>query len=278
MDNLDNQTQENEQLEQDPNLEQVVDNQEDNNQVDNNQVQNQENPKEVKQRESLRDRYTKMEKSYNELRSFSDKRYNESIKQMQEMQKQLEYFSPYKDALAQALEQKKQAELQKLYQENPIEAQKKIAEEAARQREEQLQKQYAPIQEQFERMQNEQFVNQTVTQLEQTYGKEIFDQVKEPMAQILQSVEQNAGKEAANLLARNPNELFHMAFGKVALDYVMQQRQQKQVGATNQNRAQQFARGVAKPQGNSRQVTSLDSLSDAELEKMHYQSLANQYK
>lgn len=230
-------------------------------------------------RQERADRLEKVERSYNELRSFSDKRYTEAQRQTQALQEQLKFFEPYKEALAKAIEEKKQQELKTLYEQNPLEAQKRIAEDAAKQREQQLMQQYAPMQEQLQKVQDEQFVSQVESHLETTYGKQMYEAAKIPMGQILETV----GKEnpqAAELLARNPDALFNMAFGQVAIAELKRMSQEKktatQVGQQNQNRATQFANGVAKPRSQRSQDSSFNDLSLSELTKLHYAELAKE--
>lgn len=262
-------------------LEEEVENQEPEVQLDENgnelvtEVKTDDKP-EVK-RESRADKYAKLEKSYNELRSFSDRRYNESMKQMKELDEQLKFFAPYKEALAKAIEEKKQAELQELYKTNPIEAQRRIAEDAAKAQEAALNAKYGPMQEQIERAKSEEFVGQTINYLSETYGQQMFEAAREPMGAILSEVAENAGKDAADLLARNPDALFQMAFGRVALEQIRKINNGKKVSTNNQNRATQFANGVAKPTTSAqRQSTSYDKMSDEELERLHFESIAKQ--
>lgn len=240
---------------------------------DNNQNNTQDNSTE--KRETRAEKYEKLEKSYNELRSFSDKRYNESLKTMEALKKELDFFAPYKDALAKAMEEKKQEELRALYEKDPLEAQKRLVADATKAQEAQLRAQYEPVQQQMEQAKNAEFANQAIDYLQKTYGEEVYKAAEGPMEQILTETMQTQGPEVARLLAQNPDALFNMAFGRVAINYIRQNNATKAQAATNQNRAAQFANGVSKPNNvSSRQVSNANEMSDEELEKAFYAELA----
>lgn len=205
--------------------------------------------------------YDKSQKSYEELRSLNDRRFNE-------MQKKLEFFSPYEQALKKALDEKKQAEMQGLYQQNPLEAQRRMAEEIAQQK-------MAPYQQQMESLMMEKQLGNTIEYLQTTYGQEAFNTLRGPMSEILNRTTQTQGQEVSNLLAQNPDALFKMALGEQFLAEVKNNNQAKQVGTANQNKAVQFAKGTAKPVGNSKGTTTgYENMSDKELEALAYEQLA----
>jgi hypothetical protein len=234
--------------------------------VDSSQVTQQEKPV---QRES---RYEKLNKSYNELRSNSDRRYNEALQQQKQLQSELQFFAPYKEALKKALDEKKAQEQAALYQQNPMEAQRRMAEEIAAQK-------IAPIQQRYEQMEAVQQTNEVVNYLQQNYGTQAFEAMKAPMAQVLTNVTQNAGPQAAQLLARNPDTLMEIAVGQAYLAQIKSQRQAQVQGNQNQQKATRFAQGTAKPVASSnKNVTSFDNMTDAQLEAAAYAEMAQKYK
>ena len=209
----------------------------------------------------LENKHKMTEKSYNELRSFSDRRYNQ-------LNKELEFFAPYKDALKAAMDQKKQQEFQQLYQQNPIEAQRRLAEQIA-------QEKIAPFQQQFQEMQNNQVISETVNYLTSTYGKEVFESMRAPMAEILNETHQSLGPQVAEVLARRPDALMQMAVGRAYLQQVSQNQTKIAQGQSNQQKATKFAQGTARPNTSAtKEINSYGNLSDKELEKLAYEELA----
>lgn len=266
MDNLENQTQETE-VSTTPEVQEQTPEQ-------GQDVQNQGQVEKTRRGEG---RYTKLEKSYNELRSFSDRRYSDSQREINELKKQLEFYSPYKDALTKALDDKRQQELANLYQQNPLEAQRVMAQQIAEQERQRIQEQMMPIQQKLAEFENKETIDRTVDYLQSTYGEQAYTAMRPVMSELLIETQQTQGPQVADLLARNPDALFQMAVGRAYMSEISKTQQKQQQGTVNQNKAVQFAKGTAKPAGPSQKaVTSYENMSDAELEKLAYAELLKQ--
>ncbi len=248
------------------NTEQNVENTETNETVtnENNGDNNQVKP------EKRETRSDKQAKAFRDLQSRYDRELIQHKQEQSKIQQELAVFAPYKEALLKALNEKKAKEQEELYAQNPMEAQRRMAEEIAQQK-------MAPIQQRFQEMQVREETDQAVNYLQSTYGKQAYDAMESPMAQVLESVAVNAGPEAARLLARNPDTLFQIAVGQAYMADLNARRQQQAVGNKNQQAAVKFAQGTARPgQATNRQATAYDQMDDKQLEKAYYEWLGKQ--
>ncbi len=181
-------------------------------------------------------RYAKLEKSAAEYRSFSDRKINElteKLKQLEERNKPLDAQN------AKTEEEKRRIELAQLWNKNPLEAQRLLAEQAANAKLE-------PLQQYIQQKQNEEIADSSINYLKTTYGDQAFKNTESVMATILDNTSKNLGKEASDLLVQNPDALFRMAVGEMYIQNMYKQADGKAAGAQNQEKALRFANGTAR--------------------------------
>lgn len=188
-------------------------------------------------------KYDTMKKSYDELRSFTDRKNNEYVSKIKAMEDRMKTYQPYDEYLPQlkaVLEQKRLQDQQQQYQQNPLQAQQQAMEQMLNER-------LAPFQQQQAQQQNESTVNESINFMKTTYGEEAFKEVSPYMANILENTRQSHGDEVADILARNPEHLFTTAFGQLALNKIKEFNSQKQAGTQNKANLAQQSAGVARP-------------------------------
>ncbi len=258
MDNLDNdQTQEQEVAEQ---TSEPVEQTSDNSQEVTEPKQNREG------------RYSKLEKSHNEYRSFSDRKINELSSRLKEYETKYKPLEPFLGELQKTLEDKRQEQLAQQYQTNPLEVQKMIAQQIAQQ-------QMQPYQQQMETLMNEKTVSDTINYLQNSYGEEAFKSMQPEMASLLTEVKETKGQEVADLLAREPDALFQMSVGRAYITEMKRRGQAKQVGNANQQKAVSFANGVSRPNSASPKGSSdYENMPPEQLKKLAMEELSKRYQ
>lgn len=250
-------------------------------QVDNPQAQ-EAVKKEIIKKKDYRDMYEKSQKSAEHFRQVNDRRFSETQKTIKALEAQLQKFASYEKLLAQATEAQQKAELEKLAETNPAAYYQKlveleVAKQAKAQQPQQQGQQEQPI--------DENYVENVIGYLQQSYGENIYKATEQHMARILTETAQvnPAGYE---MLRRQPDALMKLAIGEAYLaEYnqkMQQQQQQKQVATQNQQKALKFASGTAQPQSAGRRQTgtpsNYDSMSDAELEKLKNAELLKKWQ
>jgi hypothetical protein len=206
-------------------------------------------------------KYDSIKKSYDELRSFTDRKNNEYVQKIKALEDRMQKYAPYEQYMPQlqaVLEEKRKQELAQQYQQNPLQTQQQLMEQMLNER-------LAPFQQQQAMAQNEQVVNQNIDWMKQTYGEEAFKDVSPYMGQILENTRQQHGDQVADLLARSPEHLFTAAFGYLALNKIKEFNSQKQAGTQNKANLAQQSAGVARPNRTSRSAmpTSNNAIEQA---------------
>ena len=149
------------------------------------------------------------------------------------------------------------------YAQNPVEAQKALLEQM-------LQEKLQPLQQQVETQQQEKFVNDTVGYIQQKYGQSAYEEMRPMMKQILDSTAETSGPEVADLLARNPDSLFMMAFGNAAYQKIIEYNKNQQAGVQNKQNLQRVASGDSRPNRSVKPMVNTGTTSDIEQKVWDY--------
>jgi hypothetical protein len=206
-------------------------------------------------------KFDTLKKSYDELRSFTDRKNNEYVSKIKALEDKMKNYAPYEEYMPQlkaVLEEKRKQELAQQYQQNPLQTQQQLMEQMLNER-------LAPFQQQQAAVQNEQTVNQSIDWMKQTYGEEAFKEVSPFMGQILQNTKEQHGDQVADLLARNPEHLFTAAFGYLALQKIKEFNSNKQAGTQNKAQLAQQSAGISRPNRTTRSSapTSTNAIEQA---------------
>jgi len=221
----------------------------------------------IKRQDRQREDSDKVIKQLEWLRSQQDRKFNE-------LQKRFEAVTPIVESYNKYQQTQKQAELTKLSKENPAEYQKALIEQAkqeilAGQNPQQPQNSTPEL--------GEKTAEEHVNYLRETYGQEILEPMAPLMGQILQATAQQYGPNIAKQLASYPDALMHMAIGQTYMEQYKGLKSQQAQGKVNQQRAQNFAKGTAKPNSAPVKATSYDQMSDADLKKAAYAEIAKRH-
>lgn len=195
------------------------------------------------------------------LRSTGDRRDSEYKKQFERINPLLADYQKYQEAA-------KQKEMEALAKSNPAEFYKRSIEDAKKE----LQNGLNPQALQQEVVAGEIPFQEKVQYLQKNYEPEVLQAVAPAMDEVLARVQKlesegSLQKGATKILENNPDALLSMAIGE---RYLAEYRKSKQVndqGKKNQERAQQFAKGTAKPTGGAPRQPSFDTMSDKELDQ-----------
>jgi hypothetical protein len=193
-------------------------------------------------------RYETLQKSYDELRSFTDRKNNEYVSKIKAMEEKMKGFAPYEQympELAKVLAEKQKQEQANQYQQNPLQYQQQIMEQMLNER-------LAPFQQQQAQQQNEQVVDQSINYMKTTYGEEAFAEASPIMSSILNNTKEQFGPEAADMLAKSPEHLFTTAFGYMALNKIREFNSNKAAGTQNKTQLAQQSAGISRPNKTSR--------------------------
>jgi len=213
-------------------------------------------------------RSARAEQMAKETKAWADRKNTEYVNQIKALEDKMKAYAPYEQYLPElqkVLEAKRQQELQQQYQQNPLQTQQQLMEQMLNER-------LQPFQQLIVQQQNEQAVNQSIDWMRNTYGEEVFKEASPYMANIINNTKQQFGDEAADMLARSPEHLFHTAFGYLAVQKIKEFNQNKQAGTQNKvNLAQQSA-GVARPNRINRAVGAPQSKNDIEKQAFDFLS------
>lgn len=198
------------------------------------------------------------------LRSQQDRKFNE-------LSKKFDAVNPLVESYSQFQKRQKEAELAKLSKENPQEYQKQLIEQAK-------QDLMAGLQPQQTQETQGPSAEEHIAHLEQTYGREVLEPMAPIMGKILEETLKTDGPEITKQLAAHPDALMNMAIGQAYMEQYRGLQAAQQQGVRNQQRAQNFAKGTAKPSSAPvNKTTDYSNMSDEQLKKAAYAEIAKRH-
>ena len=205
-------------------------------------------------------RYKSLEKRFNDNRAHWDRKGNEYVSKIQQLENRLKSYAPlepFLPDLQKILAEKQQREAQEKFQANPTQANQQMLDQM-------LQERLGPMQQQFQEAQFNQAATGAINHLKTTYGEEAFSEAAPIMSEYMNNVKQKYGQEVSDILVKEPDFLFDAAFGRVLRTKIQEYNNTKAQGMQNKQQMARVAAGVSRPNRTTRVESNGSSQEDIE--------------